>query len=553
MAHARIGGHGLGHHVAVDEHDHLHAVPPQLDPPAGGLDVVPPRPLLDPEAFPGESQLTDDERNRRLILHFALPRTIMTRDMTEGRTTEVELNDALSAMAWGTIDRQTSDWVLESEDPTPVPPEPSLISYAEYVARMYSVGEAESAEDNVRLAAQKRACFTEQGEPGSKFRPMFDQMVKNLTFQSKALMKTYELKKVVLNEDEVEEDPAKTDAQNILRYCRHQVLPAFYQLLISLTRRGRRFSIIFRSFSTEQLADAQRELHYFCAGQHPAYSGKDKTIKPPLMNGEKGSFDRRLAAPSIGHIDRTLGQLTFPDRPSNPVAESPEGVIATGATEAPADGGVAANEDVGEVSTQPTRYMFPPYHEAYAGIMEHILDGEKTAAIIDDFKYWEESGRQAEAGKLLLVDHAGGFAETKVQHILFDGNAQWRNAHCVDVRDVVSGSPIALDHSEGVFLHRVDFFQAITDPEYFVKAVDSCELEMSRRIVESRKVPRQETRATAASTAELPPKEYLYRNVIPALLPALEACQRDRPEDPIEFIAFYMLRHGKEYSKTLKG
>jgi protein dpy-30 len=51
----------------------------------------------------------------------------------------------------------------------------------------------------------------------------------------------------------------------------------------------------------------------------------------------------------------------------------------------------------------------------------------------------------------------------------------------------------------------------------------------------------------------LPPKDYLYRTIIPALVPALEACQRDRPADPIEFIAFYMLRHPKQYSKALKA
>merc|ERR1712136_327807 len=124
------------------------------------------------------------------------------------------------------------------------------------------------------------------------------------------------------------------------------------------------------------------------------------------------------------------------------------------------------------------------------------------------------------AGKPLLVDWAGGFAETKVQHIFFDGHIRLDDAHCVDVRDVVSGEPIPFEVADKVFLHRTNFFHAVVDPDYYIKA--------------------------------LQPKEYLYRTVIPALLPALEQCQRIRPPDPIEFIAFYMLRHPQGYNKTIQ-
>jgi hypothetical protein len=471
----------------------------------------------------------------------------MTRDMAEARTTEAELNEVLSSMAWGTIDPETSEWLLQSEEPTLAPPEPSLISYAEFIARTYPVDATtltEVAAENASLSAAKRGTFTNPEEPGAAMRPLFDTMVRNLTLQSKALMKAYDLKKVVLNENELPEDKAKTDAQNILRYCRHEVLPAFWNLLISLTKRNRRFSIIFRTFSQEQLSVISKELTAFCQGQHPAYSGKDKTTKPPLMNGDKGSFDRRLADPGIGFLDRSLGSLTFPKRPAD------QGSEAAGSLE-------EGSEDLAQPIMKYTTYDLnesPPNHLMYAGLMEQVLEGEKTAAIIDDFRYWDSKGRQAEAGKLLPVDYAGGFAETKVQHIFFDGGMQYENPYCVDVRDVVSGNPIPSKEAEGVFTHRVDFFQAVNDPEYFVKALEACELEMSKGIIESRKVPvEEEPVSKGLDLKDLRAKEYLYRTVIPALLPALQACQRDRPAEPIEYIAFYMLRHGKQYSKTLKG
>lgn len=501
-----------------------------VDPPAGGLDMPPPRPSLEVEAFPGESQLSEDERNRWLVLHFALPRTIMTCDMAMGRSTEAELNDALSSMAWGSVDGYTREWTLESEDPSLEPPHPAWISYAEYVSRMYPSDhtmEEEAREENTRMAAQKRAVFTNPGEPGLKFRAMLDQMVKNLMHSNKALAKAFDIKKVILDEKEVPEDEAKSEAQNIMRYGRHQVLPAFWQLLTQLTRRGRRFSVVFRTFSEEQLSAIKRELQLFCEGHHPAYSGQNKTVKPPPMNGDKGSRDFRLSSAGTGRFDRMGGSLEFAERP------------------------------VSETEPGPTVYSFPPYHEVYAGLMNHILEANNTAAIVDDLAYWEAKDRQAEGGKLLLVDYAGGFAETKVQHIFFDGNIQRGDAFCVDVRDVVSGEPISFKEVDGVFLHRVDLFQAVTDIEYFTKAVDACDIKMSQRILESRRsaaslAAAEEAREVEAA-AVLPPKEYLYRNVIPALLPALEACQRDRPADPLEYIAFYMLRHSKQYSKTLKA
>merc|ERR1719498_585209 len=207
------------------------------------------------------------------------------------------------------------------------------------------------------------------------------------------------------------------------------------------------------------------------------------------------------------------------------------------------------------VAFEPTVYEFPPYHKAHEGLMHHILEQANTCAIVDDHEYWKEQDCKATSGKLLLVNYGGGLAETKVQHIFFDGHIQKDNAYCVDVRDVVNGEPLPFAEADDVYMHRVDFYQACLDGEYFMKALKTCETKMSQKILESRRVA--EEKAAQGEKPEtlksLPPKEYLYRTVIPALLPALEACQRDRPADPIEFIAFYMLRHTQQYSKTLKA
>jgi len=513
------------------------------DAPAGGLEMPPVRIPLESETFPGESRLTEDERNRWLILHFALPRTIMTQDMEEGRTTEQELNNLLACMAWGTINPGTSEFVLESEDPTLDPPHAALISYAEYVDRTYPDDknmEAAVREENIRMATELKNTCTKAGEPVVKFRPMFDQVVKNLVHSNKALAKAFDLKKVYLDETEVPEDPGLEDQRNVLRYGRYQIIPAFFSLIIQLTKDRRRFSIVFRTYNAEQLPPVQRELRLLCEGKHPAYSGQNKTQKPPPMNGEKLSRDMRLTEDNIGRMNRMSGRFEFSNRAAN--APPAEPVLGDDGLPMP-------------VPFEPTVYEFPPYHKAHEGLMCQILDKSNTCAIVDDYDFWKAKDRVAEAGKLLLVNHGGGFAETKVQHIFFDGHIQKDNAYCVDVRDAVNGQSLSFAEADNSYMHRVDFYAACLDSDYFIKALKTCETNMSVKILESRRVA--DEKMSQGEKPEvlktLPPQEYLYRTVIPALLPALEACQRDRPADPIEFIAFYMLRHTHQYSKTLKG
>lgn len=523
-------------------------------PPAGGLDVP-------HESLKGGSKLTAEEKNRWLILHVSLPRTIMTQDVIDGRDTEQELNTVLAHMAWGTASEEAREFEVVSEDPSLDPPHESLISYAEYVDRKYPVNssmEESAATGNKKKAEELLTTFTDNGQPGMKFRPMFEQMIKNVAHSNKALVKKFGVKKPILKEAEAPANPDGTEAENLMRYGRHRILPSFWQLLLTLIKSGRRFSIVFRSFNEEQLALFREDYEQFTIGKHPAYCGQNKTPKVPLMNGDKGSKNYTLNDVNIGKIDRQNGRLVFPKRAAiKPGVPTPEGDAAAAAPAPPVGEAAAEGTEAGE-NFEPLAYEFPEYHKAYAGIQHQILglegNGAHVAAIVDDVAYWNAHDRSSEAGKLLLVDHANSLAETKVQHIFFDGLIKRGDNHAVDVRDVVDGKPISYAEAENVFVHRVDFFKAMTDQDYFVRALEACEAKMSEKVLAARKMcdllAADMDKPDALKT--LPPKEYLYRMVIPALLPALEACQRLRPADPIEFIAFYMLRHPKQYSKTLK-
>ena len=55
----------------------------------------------------------------------------------------------------------------------------------------------------------------------------------------------------------------------------------------------------------------------------------------------------------------------------------------------------------------------------------------------------------------------------------------------------------------------------------------------------------------------LPTRSYLDETVVPVMMQALAAVSRDRPEDPIDYVAHYLLKHNPkrqvEASKLTAG
>ncbi|PHJ17628.1 dpy-30 motif protein [Cystoisospora suis] len=57
---------------------------------------------------------------------------------------------------------------------------------------------------------------------------------------------------------------------------------------------------------------------------------------------------------------------------------------------------------------------------------------------------------------------------------------------------------------------------------------------------------------SAEEIKALPTREYLRATVIPVLLPAIEEISKDRPENPLAWIAFYLLRHATHFNRTVR-
>lgn len=494
-------------------------------------------------------ELGEDEKKRRLVLHFGFPRTVCTWDRANNRSTEAELNRVLCEMGWGTLDLDTGAWIMVSEEPCVESPDSSLISYWEYLNTLFPTGPAvdvTTRHENLQQLSERSSRFTSTNEPGQKFRPMYEQMVRCLTLP-KTVMKGLHITKVTLNEASIPEDPSVDDAANAVRFGRYQFLPSFFNMLLVLQKEKRAFSLVLHAFDQEELESVRKEMGMFCEGKHPCYNGQFKTRKVVMLGAEQGSRDLRLKSEYMGVMDRASDTLSFQERNCSPPAPPP----------------AEKTEEEAEQSEEPAEPAEPPapafeptayvgHAQIYAGLQTEILEETSCVGILDDAEHWKTQNFSETAGKVVYVDSG----ETKVQHVFFDGNILGTSTNSVDIRDAVSREPVPFEEAKEVYFHRVNPVQAIVDPEYYIKALQNCEAKHLEAIVAQKKASSAKKvdprgKLSREELLKLPHKEYLYHTVMSSLLPALELAQRDRPADPINFIAFYMLRHPRSYQKNL--
>jgi len=442
----------------------------------------------------------------------------------------------LAEMAWGTLDTDTGEWLLESEQPTLEPPDRSMISYTQYNKQKYptdNVDEKTKAE-NLELQIKQKHNFTMQGEPGQEFRGVYSMLVKNMSVPI-GVKKGYGITKVVENENEVPEEP-ETDEdavkRNLVRFGRYRILPSFFFLLNSLNKekpQRTNITVVLRSFSEALLQDVAREIQMFCNTEHPCYSGTMRT-KKAILNGDKGSMDFQLTDAFKGRLVKDVGDdgqyemyLNLPDRDSNPPPEfTPD----------------PNNPDALPPDHTPEPTTYDGYSAISAGIAKEIAAETKMCYIED------QNPKDEDPTHVLFLDKG----DTAVHQIYVSPGTQ---PLAVDLRDAKDNSELNAEDFPDVFL-RVDPYRAITEVDYFLKEIAGLEKQRTEEIKKAKEAPvAKAAELTREELKALPPKDYLYKTVIPALLPALQVITRDRPPDPVTWLALYLLRHPKEYNKVL--
>mmetsp|Transcript_20774 Transcript_20774/g.52313 ORF Transcript_20774/g.52313 Transcript_20774/m.52313 type:complete len:247 (+) Transcript_20774:1084-1824(+) len=232
--------------------------------------------------------------------------------------------------------------------------------------------------------------------------------------------------------------------------------------------------------------------------------------------------------------------------------------------------------------------------QIYSGLTHRVCTESGCAAVLHDHEFWASDRKTG--GKLYYVD-LGDIED--VQQIFFDGTIAYpspsaaaaglsmsspappgvssgsiTSTSSLRMQDVVSGDSLDPGLYDDVFVHQIrDVRQVLLNPNYFVEAVEGCEKAFEAYVAKTR------TKKTGGSDvlglgldldlgvgsgavgdaalmkkllAGKGSKDYLYATVMPVLMGGLEQVAKFRPEDPCEFLAFYLMRHCDGYNKTLR-
>jgi hypothetical protein len=246
------------------------------------------------------------------------------------------------------------------------------------------------------------------------------------------------------------------------------VLDAFFQTILHLREQQRSFNVLLRSFGSD-VGEVALELDSFFSGSHPQYQSPRDRALIAGMDGSEGGLDYRLCGAGGDGPRKCLKKEvhgTF-------FRTEEESVLVMGTLSQPRDS--KAKRDFEFYKTRHTDLTFysTPAPQLHA-VLQELLRAHGTLAIRDDWPFWSGHGETSDSGKLFLVDPT----DIHTHQIFFDdniGNGKHKDAYIVDVRDASTGAHIPDSTSIGRYIAKVHPLSAITDPQYFVKLIRSCE------------------------------------------------------------------------------
>jgi len=296
---------------------------------------------------------------------------------------------------------------------------PGEMNYYEHIQDLYPDPENGSPEEKLGMKNRRKKfkiSLTEPGHPGEALRPQYEKYL--------SMMR-------------VSETVAGSKRAKEL-HCPefHHLLPSFFHCVLELSKAGRDFRVIFRTFGVD-LENVKEEWNAFCEGTHPSYPDA-------RFDGTSGSRDLRLK------------ELTSIFRVDGPEEVH---VFVNGLRENGSD----CNMDVVAKNCERTFTGFENFYE-------YLKSGD-TLGINDDYWYWRNRNEKSMYGKLFMLD-----PEDDTTHcIFFDDNMDTDDALIVDARDVRTGSSLPYSETKNVYLHGVNCLGAIGNKNYYLDAVEQCE------------------------------------------------------------------------------
>ena len=118
------------------------------------------------------------------------------------------------------------------------------------------------------------------------------------------------------------------------------------------------------------------------------------------------------------------------------------------------------------------------------------------------------------------------------------------------IRDISTGLKIPERKYKNKYVVRANIYEAIVDPDYFIKMIDiweqnrDDEIERLQLGIHSHDDEKEiEAENEFEALKKLPNEEYLLKTVAPLLYQGLNLLATDRPQNPIEFLSLYMLQN----------
>mmetsp|Transcript_14031 Transcript_14031/g.12009 ORF Transcript_14031/g.12009 Transcript_14031/m.12009 type:complete len:222 (-) Transcript_14031:826-1491(-) len=212
--------------------------------------------------------------------------------------------EMLASYSWGKEevqgDGESTVWKLNHKGLSWLRPQEDLISYREYLEKVYPDKTAEEEPDdaarnqyNKQVNMQRRDImqnFIKPHQPGVSLKSEFERIIRRLNLPDFALDELGINKQEFIppsSEDREQTTSFKEPLSEIFKDGKLQLFKSFFQMLINLKNHKREFSVVFRGFGND-LTKVVSEFNRFCEGAHPLYNGRHGT-KLARFDGSKGS------------------------------------------------------------------------------------------------------------------------------------------------------------------------------------------------------------------------------------------------------------------------
>lgn len=469
-------------------------------------------------------------------------------DASKKFSKETLLQELCAGYAWGKVETKEDGsnpvWKLHHPKFASAQPAEGTITYKNFLETVQYPDKTEADEPdeearnnfNRKQRERKREemqTFIRPSAPGSKLKADFDKLNRDINLPKAAIEELgvnpanqrggdeLNIAEEANNDYDLNKDPLK----EIFRDGKYHILPSFFKMMINLKKLKREFAVVFRSYDAE-MQNLIYEFNKFCEGNHPCFSGRH-SFPLARFDGSKGSKNFIIDDKNTGviyrdssNIDETslvTGTLTRVTNREKPLEQ--------------------LHKD--EIKNNTVR-IYKDSANIHLALSESLKDS-CAFAIQDDFEFWNVNGGRADCAKPFIVDPH----DYNTLQIFFDDNIQGDEYSIVDCRDLMTKASIPTSEAQNKYLVKVDPLGSITDQNYFVKLIEACEKTRQEEI--ERLEHGVEEEAPEKSDWEilqgLDDAEYLRRTILPLLHPAFEIVDMERPEDPLSFIAFYVLKN----------